>query len=79
MKKLERKICPLANVIKLSQGDIITCLEKKGMDLPFPIPYLNDKEVCVCMSFTKTEHVIPDREIDIYKMYNCPYRKHKQN
>ncbi|MEK6827102.1 MAG: hypothetical protein AABX99_01300, partial [Nanoarchaeota archaeon] len=75
MEDLGNRICFSTHRIKLSNGDIIKCSKKVGANLPFPIPFLEDKEVCVCMNFTKTEHVIPDREIDIYKIYNCPNRK----
>ncbi|VVB82733.1 Uncharacterised protein [uncultured archaeon] len=75
MEDLGNYICFCAHRIKLDNGDIIKCGELQGINLPFQIPFLEDKEVCVAMKFSKTEHVIPDREIDVLKMYKCPYRK----
>ena len=75
MEDLGNMICLWEDRIKFSKGDIIKCSRRNGAKLPFSIPFLEDEEVCVGMIFHKSGHVIPDREIDIYKMYNCPYRK----
>jgi len=78
MEDLGNKICFCAHRIKLPNCDIIKCSKKEGANLPFPIPYVEDKEVCVGMIFHKKEHVIPDREIDIRKMYTCPNREYNK-
>ena len=71
-------ICFYEQRIKLSNGDIIKCSKMKGVNLPFEIPFLKDGEVCAGMIFNKSEHVIPDRKIDVCKMYRCPYREYKK-
>lgn len=78
MEDLWNIICFCEQRIKFSNGDIIKCSKMKGANLPFPIPFLEDGEVCVGTVFHKSEHVIPEREIDVCKMYNCPYREYKK-
>ena len=78
MEDLGNMICFCEQRIKFSNGDIIKCSKRSGAKLPFSILFLEDEEVCVGMIFHKSEHVIPDRKIDICRMYNCPYREYKK-
>ena len=78
MEDLGNIICFCEQRIKFSNGDIIKCSKMKGANLPFPIPFLKDREVCVGTVFHKSEHVIPEREIDVRKMYRCFDREYKK-
>ena len=79
MEDLGNIICFCEQRIKFSNGNIIKCSKKKGDNLPFKIPFLEDGEVCVGTIFNeKSEHVIPERKTDILRMYNCPYREYKK-
>ncbi|VVB83229.1 Uncharacterised protein [uncultured archaeon] len=79
MEDLENRICFCERRIKLSNGDLIKCSKKEGQNLSHPIPFLEDKEVCIGVIFNeKSEHVIPERKIDVCRMYKCPYREYKK-
>ena len=68
-------ICACTHSIKISGREFIKCYEHQGEDLPFSVPFIEDKELCVAMKLSKTEHVIPDSEINPLEMYRCPYRE----
>jgi hypothetical protein len=83
VEELEDVICSCARRIRLPLGDIIKCEKMVGRTLPYPMPFLQDKEVCVATRFNLNlhGHIIGGSKVNVSKMYDCPnregYRKNK--
>ena len=65
--------CKYAQLINLPLGDIILCNKMRGGKLPYKIPFLTDKEVCVATNFDlKLEgHIIGGSRINPSKIDTC--------
>ena len=65
--------CKYARFVSLPLGDIILCKKMSGRKLPYKIPFIQDKEVCIATRFNlKLDgHIIGGSKIDISKINNC--------
>ena len=60
-------------------GDIIFCKKIKGRKLPYPVPFLQDGDVCIATEFNLklNGHVVGSHRVNEMKMYRCPYREYQ--
>ena len=57
---------------RLNNIEIMLCEKKKGINPPHPIPFIEDRGICVSTEFeSETKHLVPKSKIYLERMNNC--------